>query len=80
MSESEPPPHPLAAEPFSYRLQKDGSVRIAHQGRVVTTLTGPAAARFLARVDAADPLTAQLAMAKATGQFKRGNERRAGRS
>jgi hypothetical protein len=62
---------------FSYRAHKDGTVRIAFRGKVVTTLAGKEATRFLARVDGADEEQAQLAMAKATGNFKRGNERRA---
>lgn len=67
------------ADAFSYRVHKDGTVRIAHRGTVVTTLAGKEAARFLARVAGADSARAQLAMAKATGNFKRGNERCAGR-
>jgi hypothetical protein len=34
---------------FSYAATKDGRVRVAWRGRVVTTLAGAAAARFLAR-------------------------------
>lgn len=64
---------------FSYRAQKDGTVRIAYRGRVVTTLAGKEATRFLSRVDGAGEEQAQLAMAKATGNFKRGNERQLGR-
>lgn len=64
---------------FSFRAHKDGTVRIAFKGKVVTTLAGKEATRFLARVDGADPARAQLALAKATGNFKRGNERQAGR-
>ena len=37
------------------------------------------AARFLARVDGASESPIQLTMAKATGNFKRGNERTPGR-
>lgn len=65
---------------FSYRAHKDGTVRIAYRGKVVTTLAGKEAVKFLARVDGAAPEQAQLAMAKATGSFKRGNERQPGRS
>lgn len=61
---------------FTYRAQKDGTVRIARTGRVVTTLAGKDAVRFLARVATADDTEAQLIMAKATGNYKRGNERR----
>ncbi len=67
-------------EDFSYHALKDGTVRIAYRGKVVTTLAGKDAVRFLARVDGAGPEQAQLAMAKATGNFKRGNERQPGRS
>ena len=64
---------------FSFRALKDGTVRIAFRGKAVTTLAGKAATRFLARVDGAGPDQAQLAMAKVTGNFKRGNERQPGR-
>lgn len=65
--------------PFTFRSQKDGTVRIAYRGKVVMTLAGKDAIRFLTRVDGADEAAAQLAMAKATGSFKRGNERQPGR-
>ena len=61
-------------EQFAYRTSKDGKVFISWEGRVVTTLSGEAARRFLARV-AAEPAGAQLEMARVTGNFKRGNER-----
>lgn len=62
-------------EGFSYTTTKDRRVRIAWRGRVVTTLAGAAAARFLARVEGASPGAVQHAMARATGHFKHGNER-----
>ena len=62
-------------ERFSYSETADGRVRITWCGRVVATLAGKQAARFLERVAGADAEGAQLAMAKATGNFKRGNER-----
>lgn len=65
--------------PFSYRLHKDDRVSIAWRGKVVTTLAGNAARRFLARALHATPEEEQLLMAKATGNFKRGNERDAHR-
>jgi hypothetical protein len=64
---------------FSYRTHKDGTVRIAWGGRVVTTLAGKEATRFLSRVLGADDAQSQLHMAKATGNFKRGNERQPSR-
>lgn len=48
-------------------------VVIRHHGRVATTLRGAAAARFLADVERSDP---QQLMARVTGNYKRGNERR----
>ena len=50
-------------------------MRIARAGRVVTTLSGPAASRFITRVEAGDEDVAQHLMARATGNYKRGNER-----
>lgn len=39
------------------------------------TIRGAAAARFLVKVAAADAAMAQILMAKATGNFKRGSEK-----
>jgi hypothetical protein len=64
---------------FAYRLLKDGRVRISHRGRDVVTLAGARAATFRARADRADAAERQLLMARMTGNFKRGNERRAAR-
>jgi hypothetical protein len=61
---------------FSYRERGDGSVAISHRGRVVTTLRREAARRFLARASSVDEEARQQLMARATGNFKRGNERR----
>lgn len=63
---------------FTYRAQKDGTIRIARGGRVVTTLAGRDAVRFLDRMSLAEDAEAQLIMAKVTGNYKRGNERRLG--
>ncbi len=65
----------LDEEPFSYRVSKDGKVFISHFGRQVTILPGKEAQRFLARIGSLSDKEAQLVMAKATGNFKRGNER-----
>jgi hypothetical protein len=59
-------------DPFSYRTTKGGEVFIERDGRTVTTLRGPAAERFLGRVASGD---AQQLMARATCNYKRGNER-----
>jgi hypothetical protein len=51
-------------------------VRISWRGRVVTTLAGDAAARFRRQAEDTADEAAQQLMARATGNFKRGNERR----
>ncbi len=57
---------------FEYRVRKDGDVVIHHHGRQATVLRGKAAERFLADVQRKDP---QEVMARATGSYRRGNER-----
>ncbi len=65
----------LSEEPFSHRRLKDGRVQLFYRQRLVETLAGSAAAKFVRRVQGASPEEAQLLMARATGNFKRGNER-----
>jgi hypothetical protein len=64
---------------FTWAANKDGLVRISWQGRVVTTLAGKRATRFLEQVEHADEDAEQLLLARVTGNFKHGNERRQGR-
>jgi hypothetical protein len=66
----------VSAEPFDWQATKDGRVRITWRGRVVTTLAGAAAARFVHQAEGADEATLQSLLARATGNFKRANERR----
>ena len=61
---------------FDDQALKDGRVVISWYGRPVTTLAGRDAERFLARLAGLDDHAAQLVMARATGDFRRGNERR----
>ena len=61
---------------FDYTATKDGKVLIRWHGKLVTTLKGEKARKFLAQVDGLDEREAQLVMAKVTGNFKHGNERR----
>jgi hypothetical protein len=60
---------------FAYREAKDGVVHISWYGKHVMTLKGPQARKFLIKIADLDGKQAQLAMAKITGNFKRGNER-----
>ena len=61
---------------FAWSRTKDGRVRISHHGRLVTTLSGTQADRFMARAEGATDAAAQQLMARATGNYKHGNERR----
>ena len=72
-----PVDEPDAAPQFSYRTAKDGTVFVDFHGRTVTTLRGKVAERFLGRIGRMDDAGAQVEMARVTGNFKRGNERRA---
>ncbi len=65
----------LAEEPFAWQASADGKVFISWHGRQVIILKGDDAQAFLKRVSGRDARAQQLVMAKATGNFKRGNER-----
>ena len=65
----------LDEEVFSYRTGKDGKVFLSWRGKEIKILKGSDAAKFLARIEGMDHKDAQLVMAKATGNFKHGNER-----
>ncbi len=67
----------LDDEIFSYRVTKDGLVTIYWQNKPVMILKAKQAQKFLAKIADLDGKDAQLAMAKITGNFKRGNERAA---
>ena len=58
---------------FSYMRRKSGEIVIFHDGRQAAVLRGRAAERFAGKVVAGDD---QELMARATGNYKRGNERR----
>jgi hypothetical protein len=64
---------------FTYRTGKDGVVFLFWRGKQVMILRGSDAQRFIGRVAEASEAEAQLLMARATGNFKRGNERLAKR-
>jgi hypothetical protein len=66
----------LKERPFSYRARRDGTVEILWKGRRATSLAGKVAERFLEVAPTEDEQGLQLLMAKATGKFKRGNERK----
>lgn len=62
-------------EVFSYKITKDRKVFISWYGKQVIVLSGGKAEAFISDMAGADEKGAQLIMAKATGNFKRGNEK-----
>jgi len=65
----------MGAPPNGFEFEViGGDVIISHHGRRATKLRGAAANRFIAEVETGDP---QEIMARATGDYKRGNERSA---
>lgn len=67
----------LGDEPFQFRVTKENTVFIDYYGKQVKILKGTEAEKFLKRIRVAENTTeAQLVMAKITGNFKRGNERK----
>lgn len=67
----------LEEEPFAYQLNKSGSILISYEGKRVVILKGKDAERLSAKLAAAtgDTKQVQMLLAKATGNFKRGNEK-----
>lgn len=66
----------LVEEPFDYEITKSGLVLLYWGNKQVKTLAGKAAEKFIAEIADLDNHAAQLVIAKATGNFKRGNERK----
>ncbi|MBD1381635.1 hypothetical protein [Metabacillus arenae] len=66
----------LDEAPFSYRVSKYNTVFLDFNGKQVKILKGNEAEKFLEKIKMAeDEKAVQLLLAKATGNFKRGNER-----
>lgn len=66
----------LQAEPFTFRETKEGTVLIYWHGKQVMILSEKKAGKFLQALVLANTHEAQLLMARVTGNFKRGNERK----
>ncbi len=71
---------PLADQPFSYRLTKEGKVFIDYEGKHVFTLGSNKAQKFIAELEQMGETEIQLMLAKVTGNFKRGNEKQSSKS
>ncbi len=66
----------LDQEVFTYTLNKDNKVIISWRGKQVMLLKGDKAEKFMSKIAVLDDKEAQLLMARMTGNFKRGNEKR----
>lgn len=65
----------LEDDSFDYQVTKDERVLLYWHNKLVKTLAGNEASRFITRIKGLSGVEAQLVMAKATGHFKHGNER-----
>jgi hypothetical protein len=68
----------MAGERFSYRITKHGTVFVywhGANGRREIVLKGARAARLIRELPGMDDEAQQFALARVTGNFKRGNER-----
>jgi hypothetical protein len=66
----------LEEEPFDYEITKAGLVLLYWGKKHVKTLSGKAAEKFIKQIDGLSESEVQLLLAKQTGNFKRGNERK----
>lgn len=66
----------LESDPFDYRITKAGAVIISRGGREVVTVGGASARRLAAQLASSDERGEQLLLARVTGNYRRGNERR----
>ena len=60
---------------FEWTLRRNGEVGIYHHGRQVTVLRGRVAEKLISRLEKSAPDEEQHLLARATGNYKRGNER-----
>jgi len=61
-------------EPFTFHVTKAGQILVAREGRLVVTLSGASATRLIPLLGL-DDATDQDLLARATGNYRRGNER-----
>ena len=69
----------MGHERFDWHATKDGAVRIFWEGRCVMTIGGARGTQLAVELEEADDAHVQYLLQRATGNFRRGNERQAGR-
>ncbi|WP_432666188.1 hypothetical protein R9X47_07670 [Wukongibacter baidiensis] len=65
----------LRENPFSYKITKANKTLIYYENRMIKTLNEKETKRLIKKIDGLSQFEVQLALAKITGNFKRGNER-----
>ena len=63
-------------KPFGYREIKGSKVQISFHNKLIMTIQGKDYMRFLKVLERGDEYKIQLFLAKETGQFKHGNEKK----
>ena len=66
----------FSEEVFSYKTSKDNKVFLFWFGKQVMILKGKDSEKFLSKISGVEFQESQLIMAKVTGNFKRGNEKK----
>jgi hypothetical protein len=66
----------LAADPFAWRVTPEGKVFVSRGGRQIVVVGGTKGARLAAQLESASETAAQQLLARATGNYRHGNERR----
>lgn len=69
----------LQEEPFSYKVHSDGKLFVYYGGKHVRTYKDKEAEKLVKQLSTATPEQEQLLLARVTGNFKRGNERKKSR-
>jgi len=65
----------LTTDPFAYQVTKQGGVIVSRGGRAVMTVGGRSAAQLVAVLQRADDSQVQHLLARASGSYRRGDER-----
>jgi len=63
------------AEPFDWQVTADSRVLVSRGGKQVVVVAGVRGSKLAAQLETADNERAQQLLARATGNYKRGNER-----
>ncbi len=65
----------MGGERFDYKITKDGVVRVFWEGRCVVVVGGDRGRKLATSLHGAGHAETQSLLQRATGNFKRGNER-----